>query len=142
MKIYDGKNAILGRLAAVVAKEALLGEEVRVVNCEQVVISGKPENTLARERQRRLRKGNPLKSAVIPRLPDRMVRRTIRGMLPWKHARGKAAFKRAMCHVGVPPEFAGQELLVVKSASAASLPTLQFITVGEVCNHLRGKPRK
>ena len=40
MKIIDGKNAILGRMASYVAKEALKGEEVVVVNCEEVIITG------------------------------------------------------------------------------------------------------
>ena len=44
MKIYNGEGMILGRLAAIAAKEALLGEEVKVVNCEKVIISGKRSN--------------------------------------------------------------------------------------------------
>ena len=76
MKIYNGEGVLLGRLATRVAKDALLGEEVRVVNCDQVIISGKKINTFAREKQRRARKGYPLKSAKLPRLSDRIVRRS------------------------------------------------------------------
>jgi len=40
MKIIDGANTVMGRLASFVAKEALKGEEIKVVNCEQVIITG------------------------------------------------------------------------------------------------------
>src|SRR3989344_711074 len=100
MKIYDGKGMVLGRLAARAAKDVLLGEEVKVVNCEEIVISGKQTTVFAREKQRRDRKGYPLKSAKFSRLPDRFVRRSIRGMLPWKLARGKEAFRNVLCYIG------------------------------------------
>ncbi len=40
MKIIDGKDAVLGRLASYAAKEALKGEEVIIVNCKEVIITG------------------------------------------------------------------------------------------------------
>ena len=39
MKIIDGKNAAMGRLASYVAKEAVKGEEIAIVNCNEVIIS-------------------------------------------------------------------------------------------------------
>ena len=44
MKIIDGQETILGRLASNVAKMALQGEEVAVVNCEKVIITGTRKN--------------------------------------------------------------------------------------------------
>ena len=40
IKVIDGKGAILGRLASYAAKEALKGEEIVILNCEEVIISG------------------------------------------------------------------------------------------------------
>lgn len=139
MKIYDGENMILGRLAARAAKDALLGEEVRIVNCEKVVISGKKENTMARAHQRRNLGGYPLKRQTHSRLPDRFVRRSIRGMLPWKLTRGKEAFKRVMCYRGVPAEFSGKEIVSLPNASVKKLPNLRYMTIGELCKMLGGK---
>ena len=139
MKIYDGTDMLLGRLASKVAKDALLGEEVNVVNCEKVIISGRKTNTFSLEKQKRLRKGYPLKSAKHTRLSDRYVRRSIRGMLPWKQSRGKEAFKRIMCHVGIPEQFVGKEMLKVEGADAGKLPILKRVTVGEIMDHLKGK---
>ena len=139
MKIYNGENMILGRLATIVAKEILLGEEVRVVNCEKVVISVYKFKTFALQLERRERKTYPLKSAKLHRVSDRYVRRTIRGMLPWKTMRGKEAFKRVMCYKGIPAEFREKELIVNDKASVSKLPMLKYVTVGEVCRHIGGK---
>ena len=43
-KIIDGKNAVLGRLASFAAKEALRGEEIVILNCEQIIITGNKRN--------------------------------------------------------------------------------------------------
>ncbi len=142
MKIYNGEGMILGRLAAVAAKETLLGEEVRIINCERVIISGDKEQVFARELQRRQRKGNPLRSSTYSRLPDRFVRRTIRGMLPWKTARGREAFARVLCYRGVPSELPTPQLITLEKASVRKLPSLKYTTVGAVCNALRGLDTK
>ncbi|MBI4983253.1 50S ribosomal protein L13 [Candidatus Woesearchaeota archaeon] len=139
MKVYNGEGIILGRLASKAAKDALLGEEVIVVNCEKAIISGKKAKVIARELQKRKRKGYPLKSQVHPRLPDRMVRRTIRGMLPWKFARGREAYKRIMCYIGIPAEFEGKEMVTVEEATVKKLPNLNYITVGDTCKSIGGK---
>ena len=139
MKIYDGKDMILGRLAARVAKDALLGETVRVINCEKIVVSGKKTKVVAEEKEKRARRGYPLKSAKRIRLPDRHVRRAIRGMLPWKQSRGKEAFKRIMCYIGVPQEFADKEGIVLQDASVKKLPNLKYITISEMCRSVGGK---
>ena len=39
-KIIVGKNAVLGRLSSYAAKEALKGEDIVILNCEQVIITG------------------------------------------------------------------------------------------------------
>ena len=137
MKVYDGKDMILGRLASQVAKDALLGEKVKVVNCEKIIISGRKVQTVENEVAKRKRKGYPLKSAKFSRLPDRFVRRSIRGMLPWKKARGKEAFDRIMCYIDVPTDC--KDLLKVEGASVDKLPSLKYITVGDICRSLGGK---
>ena len=45
MVLYiDASDTILGRLASYVAKRALEGEEVIIVNCEKCIVSGNREN--------------------------------------------------------------------------------------------------
>lgn len=142
MKIYNAQDLILGRLCSAVAKDILLGEEVAIINCEKAIISGLKANTLARELVKRKRKGYPLKSQTHSRLPDRFVRRCVRGMLPWKTARGREAYKKVMCYRGVPVSFEGKELLSISKATVEKLPTLKYMTVGDICTQIGGKHNK
>lgn len=133
MKVYNGEGIILGRLASAAAKASLLGEEVRVVNCEKIIVSGQPTEAIQRAKIRRDRKGYPLKSAKHSRVPEKYVRRSIRGMLPWKFTRGREAFKRIKCYRGLPAELTNQELIKIADASVKKLPMLKYITVKEIC---------
>ena len=41
MKLFlDGENAIVGRVGCFAAKELLKGNEVVIINCEKLIISG------------------------------------------------------------------------------------------------------
>lgn|SRR3989338_6235181 len=139
MKVYNAEGIILGRLASHVAKDLLMGEEVRVVNSEKAIISGAKANTLAREHTKRNRKGYPLKSQTHSRLADRLVRRTIRGMLPWKEGRGKEAYQRVLCYIGVPAEFSDKELITLTKHSKDKLTTQRYIVIAELTKLLGGK---
>ena len=139
MKVYNGDKLLLGRLATAVAKDALMGEEVRVVNCENIYWSGNKILVLAHEKQKIDRRGHPDVSAKHSRLPERLVRRSIRGMLPWITPRGRVAFKRIMCYRGIPEELKNEKLITLESASVSKLPTLKYVTVGEICKRLGAK---
>ena len=41
--VVDADGAVLGRLASVLAKRLLMGEDIIVVNAEKAVISGSPD---------------------------------------------------------------------------------------------------
>ena len=106
MKIIDGKNAVLGRLASYAAKEALKGEEIVVLNCEEIIITGNKKNIEDDFKARRSRFGHSQKGPKLSKSSDKMVKRAIRGMLPdHREGRGKIAFKKIKCYVGVPKEF-------------------------------------
>ena len=80
--VVDASGCVVGRLASFVAKQALLGKNVVVINCEKAVISGKKENILKKYLRRiTLGKGR-LKGPYWPRDSDKLLRRIIRGMLP------------------------------------------------------------
>ncbi len=120
MIVIDAKNLILGRFATQVAKQALLGEEVRVINCEKAIVSGKKATTLKETKTRALR-GTPAKGPFIPKMADRYVRRVIRGMLPYKQKKGELAYKRVLCYVGEPEEFK-DKAQTIEAASFRKLP--------------------
>jgi len=101
MKIFiDGKGAIVGRLGSYAAKELLKGKEVVILNSEEAIISGDKKDILEKVFVLRKKGGNSLKGPKISKLPDRFLKRKIRGMLPWDKPRGRAAYKRLRCYVG------------------------------------------
>ena len=110
MMIINGEGAIFGRLATVAAKSVLNGEQVVVVNAEKIIISGDPKQIVAKFKVRRglKQKADPEKSPKFPRRPDMLVRRMIRGMLPFDKSTGRLAYKRLAVHMGVPDELANQ----------------------------------
>jgi large subunit ribosomal protein L13 len=135
MIIIDAKNQIVGRIGTTAAKQALLGEEVAIINSEHAIISGRREFVFSRYKQRRDR-GVPAKGPFIPRMPDRFVRRIIRGMLPMANSRGRTAYKKILCYIGTPKEFEGKETLVVPGANADKLPTLNRVSIADICKFL------
>ena len=128
--LIDGKDLILGRLSAFVAKKLLSGERVIIVNSEGVVISGSKKNILDKYKQRYSR-GDPYKGPFFPRTADRILRRAIRGMLPFKRTRGREAFKKIMCYKGIPDKYKNEKLETIEIASASKLKT-SFIKLGEL----------
>lgn len=105
-KIIDGKNAVLGRLASYTAKEALKGEEIIVLNCEQIIITGNKKNIKENFEIKRSRVGSSQKGPKHSKISEKIVKRTIRGMLPdHRKGRGKIAYKRIKCYSGIPKEF-------------------------------------
>jgi len=129
--IIDGKNLILGRLSTYAAKQALLGQKVDIINCEEVVITGNRENILATYHRKKTM-GTHAKGPFWPRRPDMFVRKTIRGMLPYKQPKGRDAYKRIMCYIGAPEEIKGKSE-VIKFASIDKVPNLKFRYVKEIC---------
>ena len=132
----DANNLILGRMATFVAKKALLGEKVNIYNCENAVISGKKREVIDNFKQRRARRG-PVKGPFIRRRSDFMVKRTIRGMLPYKKDKGRKAYERIKCFVGVPDDV--KDLETIEDADIKKMPNLKYIKIGEIVKELGGK---
>jgi len=138
MAVIDATDLLLGRMATRVAKRALLGERIDVVNCEKAMVSGGRANVYAKyTRIRNL--GAALVGPYFPRLPDRFVRRVIRGMLPYKKPRGREAFERVMCHIGTPVAFKEKQAETFDQAKISKLPNLKYVSVHDICRHLGGK---
>jgi large subunit ribosomal protein L13 len=102
--IIDGTGAILGRLCSYAAKQALLGKEITIVNCNDVVSAGNKKNILGEYIIMRQKDGSNLKGPFFPKVPEKIVKRTIRGMLSYKQQRGEKALGRVMCYNKVPAE--------------------------------------
>ena len=135
MIIIDAENARIGRIGTFVAKKLLEGEEVSIINAEDAVISGTPKVIVDKYVHRRQLqfKGNPEKSPYWPKVPDRFVKRLIRGMVPRKKARGKAAYSKLKVYMGRPEGLKG-EAVRIEGAEMGKLT--KYIKISELCRQL------
>ncbi len=123
MRIINGKNAVMGRLAAYAAKEALKGEEIVVVNCREILITGSKKNIKAEFEAKRKRVGSGQQGPKVSRLNYKIVKRTIRGMLPNARTkgRGREALKRIKCYDNEPSEFKDKEKILFETKPLKSI---------------------
>ena len=105
-QLIDASNKILGRFCSQVAKMALLGEYIVIINAKDAIISGTKrnihENYLAKLNISTAT--NPLRGPFHERRPDTFMRRVIKQMLPRKKFRGKEALKRVHVYISEIPE--------------------------------------
>ena len=132
--VVNAEGLIVGRMASKVAKKLLNGERVIVVNAEKAVLSGKKKSKVA-EAKEFLEVGAPGRGPFHYRRPDRILRKTVRGMLPFKQPKGKRAYKRLKVFIGVPDELKGQEMITFKEAEAAKLKGPYF-TLAELAKEV------
>ena len=129
--VIDASDLILGRLASNVAKRILAGEEVIVVNAENVIISGNKRyivETYKKHLETRTL-GSQKKAPKHPRRPDTYVRRVVRGMIPWKKPQGKIAYRRLKVYVGLPENL---KAIPTQLPPEAKKSVQSFVTVGEL----------
>jgi len=138
MIIVDGKDLIVGRVATFVAKQALNGETIKIINCEQMYITG-DKAFLLNEMQRRRDQGTWSKGPFFFRRPDRFVRRIVRGMIPYKTSRGSLAYKRVLCYIGHPEELKQHKAISIDIANIKHVRNLRYLTVSELCKHMGAK---
>ena len=134
----DATNLIVGRMASVVAKKALLGEKINIMNCEKAVITGNKKDIIGRYRRYRSR-GTPSTGPYQPRMSDRIVRRIIKRMLPHKKERGKKAYKNIMCYISIPEKMKNEKLDTIPLADVKKVKSLKYVSIGTIARSLGGK---
>jgi large subunit ribosomal protein L13 len=132
--VVNAEGLILGRMSSKVAKRLLNGEEVIIINAEKTVISGKKKQKIA-EAHVFLEVGAPERGPFHYRRPDRIVLKTVRGMLPMKKAKGKNALEHLKVFLGVPEELKNQKPEMLPDAEASKLKGPQF-TLGELASQI------
>ena len=127
--IIDADGLILGRLASIVAKRLLLGEYIQIINAEKAIISGRKREIIDRYKEwlGKRTATAPWRGPLHPRRPDLLLKRTVRGMLPWKKSRGKEAYQRLKAFIGIPEQLKEKEIITIEKINL---------------NHIRGNYMK
>lgn len=128
--VVDASGLVLGRAASLIAKRLLRGESIVVVNADKSVVTGSRTAVLNFYIANRAR-GSVRSGPHFPRYPDRIFRRTVRGMLPHLKTRGKEAFDRLEVYIGCPADLTGVNRQSLEGAKAP--PALRPpLTLGEI----------
>jgi len=135
MRTIDATDCIMGRLSSHVAKSLLNGEEIHIVNAEKVLISGSRSNITSEYVEKRTL-NHPRKGPRYPRAPHMMLKRAVRGMIPYQKPSGRSAFKRLKVDVGIPSH-TDKKIEIVDSAKAKR--DGKYMTLGEVSQLLGAK---
>ena len=135
--VVDADGLILGRMASIIARRLLEGERIEIVNAESAVISGKRLKVI-KDWKEFLEVGGRGRGPIHWRRPNTIVRRTIRGMIPHRKARGREAFRRLRVHIGVPEELASVEKESIPEAHVSKLGN-RYVTVGEIAENIGWK---
>ena len=141
MAVVDATGHVVGRLASVLAKRLLNGEEIVVVNAEKAIVTGKKSVVFQEYRARHQRGSTASRMRGIgpnyPRRPDMILRRTISRMMPYQKARGRTALKRLRVYLSVPDDFKEKPQETIDEAKRP--PQGPYMSLGEIARLLGSK---
>ncbi|HUU87677.1 MAG TPA: 50S ribosomal protein L13 [Candidatus Glassbacteria bacterium] len=134
INIVNAEGLIMGRMASKVAKLLLNGNKVVIINAEKTIISGNKRSKVA-EAMVFLEVGSPKRGPFHYRRPDKILRKTVRGMLPHRQPKGRTAYKKLKVFLGIPKEFEEKQMITLKDAKASKL-TGPYFTLGELAREI------
>ena len=144
--VYDARDKILARLASQVAKQLISarknGHEQRVIiyNAEHAIVSGPRTQVLSRY-DKKYKLNHARKGPFFPRMPDQILKRTVRGMLPYqKNSSGRGALRDLRVLIGQPTNISEEELpedhAWGETDSIERPLPLKFVRLGEISSSL------
>ena len=163
--VIDAENLILGRLGAetasilrckkpIIVAQSISGDNnieihpkeedmVYIINAEKAIISGNPKQITQRYLQRIDIKTNtnPRWGPFMPRTPEKIISRAVRGMLPLKKHGKKSTYTRYQCmhrlriYCGVPT-FLTEDTRITFDRANAKKFTNKRISVGELAQRI------
>ena len=114
MKVINGENCSLGRVGSLAVKSALKGDDIAIVNCDKILITGNKKRNKEDFEIKRGRIGHSQKGPKHSSDIEKFVKRSLRGMLPnHRFGRGRIAFKKIKCYKQFPSEFKDMEVLKI-----------------------------
>lgn len=138
--VFNGQMCILGRTASAIAELAMDGNRVALLNAEEIVITG-DENQIINKYHDRQSLGSD-NGPFYPKQPHKIVKRSMREMLPHKQADGRKAYERIRVYIGTPSEFDGNaKVPEQKRVTMNPSKHKDFVEVGKVSEKLGANKR-
>ena len=136
-RFIDATNQRLGRLATAVAKYALAGDEIHIVNSEHAVIVGNKKD-IFKKYLKRGQVGSRYNGPFFPKKSDQILKRAIRGMLPYKEKRGREALSRVKAYISVPDALKNEKFERIPEAELGQIERKNYIELSLLSNRLGG----
>jgi|TARA_B100000242_G_scaffold289196_1_gene258630 large subunit ribosomal protein L13 len=118
-------------------------KKVIIINAENAIVTGSRDRVLANYDQK-YKLNHPRKGPFFPRMPDMILKRTVRGMLPYqKKSSGRQAVKDLRVMIGTPSNLEGEDLPEGHEWGDTTkidrpLPD-SFVRLGDISKHLGAK---
>tara|TARA_B100001248_G_C27205375_1_gene373215 strand:+ start:187 stop:591 length:405 start_codon:yes stop_codon:yes gene_type:complete len=118
-------------------------KKVIIINAENAIVTGSKDRVLANYDQK-YKLNHPRKGPFFPRMPDMILKRTVRGMLPYqKKSSGRQAVKDLRVMIGTPSNLEGEDLPEGHEWGDTTkidrpLPD-SFVRLGDISKHLGAK---
>lgn len=128
----DATDRILGRLSSDVAKKLLKGYKITIINAEKAVVTGEPKMIMKRFRTK-IERGDPHHGPYYPKRPAGIIKRSVRGMLPYKKTKGRDALKRLKVYSANP-----ENLKADKNDKGLGDLECRFIRLEKITEKVRG----
>ena len=143
--VFDADGLVLGRLASTVADMLLKStradrdDKVVIINAERAIVSGSSRSVLKNYHEK-YALNHARKGPYFPRMPDMILKRTVRGMLPYqKTSSGRTALKNLRVEIGTPTNLSGDlpdgHEWGESSSFDRGLPN-SFVTLGDISKAL------
>ena len=111
--VFDAEGMILGRLASATADILLKAaredrdDKVIIVNAEKAIVSGS-KTSVFNTYQAKYKLNHARKGPFFPRMPDMILKRAVRGMLPYQSkSSGRRALRNLRVEIGCPSHLSG-----------------------------------
>jgi large subunit ribosomal protein L13 len=137
--IVDAKGLIAGRLSTKIAKLLIQGEQVTILNAEDAIIVGNKDSIMEKFKTRvdANVKSNPHYGPKYSRIPDRILRRMIKGMLPRNGRTKEKLVKRLTVYNSTPKELAKEKAEIFEEFKCNERH--KYITIKEIALLLGGR---
>ena len=122
------------RLGADIFDDCLLQQIQRYIKL--AVISGNKDSVIGEYVEKR-QLNHPRKGPYYPRMPHLILKRAVRGMIPYQKPRGREAFKRLRVDIGTPANLRDEKMEPLKDAQMND--NTKYISLGDVSKILGAK---
>ena len=111
--VFNAEGMVLGRLASATADILLKAaredrdDKVVIINAEKAVVTGS-KTSVFNKYQEKYKLNHARKGPFFPRMPDMILKRAVRGMLPYQSkSSGRRALRNLRVEIGCPSHLSG-----------------------------------